>query len=54
MIAADPGRIDALLRERIFSLVSPTVVSLPAREVSLSQAIVIRDPDGHALRIASR
>jgi catechol 2,3-dioxygenase-like lactoylglutathione lyase family enzyme len=49
LIAKAPERINDLLRQRIFSLVSPNVVALPARD-----AIVVRDLDGHAMVVASR
>ena len=31
--------------------VSPGVVDLPQRELGFQQALTVRDPDGHALRI---
>jgi catechol 2,3-dioxygenase-like lactoylglutathione lyase family enzyme len=46
-----PERIFDLLRRRVFSLVSPTTVTLPSG--SAGRAVLIRDPDGHAMRLAS-
>jgi catechol 2,3-dioxygenase-like lactoylglutathione lyase family enzyme len=54
LIAADPGAANGLLRDRIFSLVSPNVMTLPTAALGLSRAVMVRDPDGHALRLASR
>jgi catechol 2,3-dioxygenase-like lactoylglutathione lyase family enzyme len=54
LIADEPRRINALLRLRLFTLVSPDVVTLPRTDLYLRAAVLVRDPDGHALRIASR
>ena len=53
LVAANPERVDDLLRTRLFSLVSPRLVTLPSSALGVGSAIVIRDPDGHALRVAS-
>ena len=53
LIGNDPARINDLLRQRIFSLVSPNVVTLPAPS-AIREAILVRDPDGHGIRLASR
>jgi catechol 2,3-dioxygenase-like lactoylglutathione lyase family enzyme len=47
-----PERVFERLGSRAFSLVSPMTVSLPRGE-PLAQAVLIRDPDGHAMRLAS-
>jgi catechol 2,3-dioxygenase-like lactoylglutathione lyase family enzyme len=54
VIADAPERINALLRQRIFTLVSPDVIALPPQDLALRSAILLRDPDGHGVRIASR
>jgi len=54
LVANAPARINDLLRLRIFSLVSPNVVTLPAPSPAIREAILVRDPDGHGIRLASR
>ena len=54
LIANAPARINDLLRQRIFTLVSPNVVALPKPSLALREAIVVRDPDGHGIRLAAR
>jgi len=54
LITGAPERVNDLLRLRLFSLVSPNVVSLPTQDLGLRRAIVIRDSDGHGLRLATR
>jgi len=54
LIADTPACVNDLLRQRIFSLVSPNLVSLPAETLSIRAGILLRDPDGHGLRVASR
>jgi catechol 2,3-dioxygenase-like lactoylglutathione lyase family enzyme len=54
LVAATPERVNDLLRARIFSLVSPDVITLPSRDLGLSRAVLIRDRDGHAIRVAAR
>jgi catechol 2,3-dioxygenase-like lactoylglutathione lyase family enzyme len=54
LIADTPARVNDLLRQRIFSLVSPNLVALPAETLSIRAGILLRDPDGHGVRIASR
>ena len=54
LITSEPERILDLLRLRVFSLVSPAAVNVPARELGVSRAVLIRDADGHAMRLASR
>ena len=48
-----PERVFDRHRGRVFFLVSPTVVTLPSGG-GLSRAALIRDPDGHAIRLAAR
>jgi hypothetical protein len=54
LLTASPERIFDLLGLRVFSLVSPSTVTLPSSALGLSRAVLIRDPDGHAMRLASR
>ncbi|HJZ71588.1 MAG TPA: VOC family protein [Vicinamibacterales bacterium] len=54
LIADAPARVNDLLRQRLFSLVSPGLVTLPAPELSIHAGMLLRDPDGHGLRVASR
>jgi catechol 2,3-dioxygenase-like lactoylglutathione lyase family enzyme len=54
LIANAPTGINDLLRQRIFTLVSPNVVALPKPSLAIREAIVVRDPDGHGIRLAAR
>jgi catechol 2,3-dioxygenase-like lactoylglutathione lyase family enzyme len=54
LIARAPERIIGLLRLRLFSLVSPRVVSVPDDTVGIRRAVLVRDRDGHGLRVAAR
>jgi hypothetical protein len=53
VIAAAPSRVNDLLRQRIFSLVSPNVISLP-NELAIRNGVLLRDPDGHGVVVGSR
>jgi catechol 2,3-dioxygenase-like lactoylglutathione lyase family enzyme len=52
LIARAPAHVTALLSSRLFRLVSPTAVPAPA--LGLASAMLLRDPDGHGIRLASR
>jgi len=54
LVASEPERINDLLRLRLFSLVSPNVVAVPSGTLALRKALLLRDLDGHGLRIAAR
>ena len=54
LVTADPGAVAARLRAGRARLVSPTVVPLPDRALGIADALLARDPDGHALRITGR
>jgi catechol 2,3-dioxygenase-like lactoylglutathione lyase family enzyme len=54
LITDAPARINDLLRQRIFSLVSPNVIDLPTSPLSVRAAILLRDPDGHGMVIGAR
>lgn len=49
-----PDRIFDLLPLRAFSLVSPMTVTLPLPGLGFSRGVLVRDPDGHAMRLVSR
>jgi catechol 2,3-dioxygenase-like lactoylglutathione lyase family enzyme len=54
LIAGAPERVDELIRLRLFSLVSPIVVALSSEAGGIRRAILLRDRDGHGLRLAAR
>lgn len=54
LIADAPARVNELLRQRIFSLVSPNVVTLPTPDLAVRSAVLVRDRDGHGLIVGSR
>jgi catechol 2,3-dioxygenase-like lactoylglutathione lyase family enzyme len=53
LLTSAPERVFELLRTRLFSLVSPSVVQVPAKELGLGRALLLRDPDGHGMRVGS-
>ena len=54
LVTRSPERIFDLLRLRVFSLVSPATVTLPTPSLGFGRGVLVRDPDGHAMRLASR
>jgi catechol 2,3-dioxygenase-like lactoylglutathione lyase family enzyme len=54
VIASAPERVNDVLRDRAFSLVSPNVVVLPNADLGIRRAVLVRDLDGHGVRIAAR
>ena len=54
LLASEPERVNDLLRLRLFSLVSPNVIAVPPAALALRKALLLRDADGHGLRIAAR
>jgi catechol 2,3-dioxygenase-like lactoylglutathione lyase family enzyme len=54
LVANQPERVNDLLRLRLVALVSPNVVALPASSIALRRAVLLRDPDGHGIRLAAR
>jgi catechol 2,3-dioxygenase-like lactoylglutathione lyase family enzyme len=54
LVTRTPDRIFDLLRLRVFSLVSPMTVALPSPGLGFSRGVLVRDPDGHAMRLVSR
>ena len=54
LITGAPGRALDLITLRLFALVSPDAVELPTADLGLRRALLVRDPDGHGIRLASR
>jgi catechol 2,3-dioxygenase-like lactoylglutathione lyase family enzyme len=54
LLTARPDAIFDLLPLRMFALVSPKTVTLATRELGITRAVLVRDPDGHGMRIAAR
>jgi catechol 2,3-dioxygenase-like lactoylglutathione lyase family enzyme len=54
LLTKAPERVFDAVRHRVFGLVTPSTVTLPTAALGLSRAVLVRDPDGHAMRIASR
>jgi catechol 2,3-dioxygenase-like lactoylglutathione lyase family enzyme len=47
-----PGRLIDLVRRRLFTLVSPAAIDLPSSDLGFTSAMLVRDPDGHGIRLA--
>jgi catechol 2,3-dioxygenase-like lactoylglutathione lyase family enzyme len=54
LLTTAPEKLLDLLRLRLFGLVSPTAVVLPTSSIGLRSALLIRDPDGHGIRLGRR
>jgi catechol 2,3-dioxygenase-like lactoylglutathione lyase family enzyme len=54
LVTRTPERIFELLRLRVFSLVSPATVMLPTPGLGFGRGVLVRDPDGHAMRLVSK
>jgi catechol 2,3-dioxygenase-like lactoylglutathione lyase family enzyme len=54
LVTRTPERIFDLLPLRVFSLVSPATVTLPTPSLGFGRGVLVRDPDGHAMRLVSR
>jgi catechol 2,3-dioxygenase-like lactoylglutathione lyase family enzyme len=54
VVPGEPGAAVARLRAGRADFVSPGVVSLPDRALGFGAGFLVRDPDGHALRVISR
>jgi len=52
LLTTSPERALTLRATRVFHLVSPQVVVSPVPD--LARAMLVRDPDGHGIRLASR
>jgi catechol 2,3-dioxygenase-like lactoylglutathione lyase family enzyme len=53
LLTQTPERINDLIRLRIFSLVSPNVITLGSSPLAIGRAMLVRDPDGHGIRVAA-
>ncbi|HKQ96370.1 MAG TPA: VOC family protein [Candidatus Polarisedimenticolia bacterium] len=53
LVAADPGAAMAAVRQAGARLVSPGAVSLGDRALGYDRAMLVRDPDGHALLLTT-
>jgi catechol 2,3-dioxygenase-like lactoylglutathione lyase family enzyme len=51
LLARDPGVVERGARGAGGTLVSPGVVMLPPADLGFPSAVLLRDPDGHALRV---
>jgi catechol 2,3-dioxygenase-like lactoylglutathione lyase family enzyme len=54
LVTDRPERVFELLTRRVFALISPTVVTPPTSQLGFRRAVLVRDPDGHAMRLAAR
>jgi catechol 2,3-dioxygenase-like lactoylglutathione lyase family enzyme len=54
LVTPAPDRLNDLLRTRLFALVSPNVVSLSSEALAVRRAVLLRDSDGHGLRLIDR
>jgi catechol 2,3-dioxygenase-like lactoylglutathione lyase family enzyme len=54
IVTSDPEGLSALVRDRIVALVSPVVVVVAAPELQIRKAALVRDADGHGIRVAAR
>lgn len=54
LLTPDPGGVFGVLPQRVLSLVSPVAVTLPTPALGVRQAVLVRDADGHAMRLAAR
>lgn len=52
LVSTDVDAAFARLRPARPTLISPGVVSLPDRALGFPQALLVRDPDGHAIELA--
>jgi hypothetical protein len=48
-----PARAERVLLDARAAFVSPGFVEMPARDFEFSKGLLVRDPDGHAVRIVS-
>jgi catechol 2,3-dioxygenase-like lactoylglutathione lyase family enzyme len=54
LITSTPGNVVTMLGLKAFTLVSPNAVAVTEPALGIRNAALIRDPDGHAVRLASR
>ena len=53
LLSPHPEALFGAVRSRLFSLVSPRMAHVNDEHLQLRQAALVRDPDGHGVRIAS-
>jgi len=51
LVSDAPARLGELYRDRLFSFVSPDAIDLPASGLGLRTAPLVRDLDGHGIRL---
>lgn len=54
MITSEPEALFGALSSRLFALVSPRVSTIDAVPLGIVSAALVRDPDGHGVRLASQ
>ena len=54
LITDDATAVTRSLRNRACSMLSPTLVALPGRELGFGRGALVRDPDGHMLQLTER
>jgi catechol 2,3-dioxygenase-like lactoylglutathione lyase family enzyme len=53
MVSDAVDRITRLFKMRVFSFVSPSVVTVPSTDLGFKRGMLLRDPDGHAVRLVT-
>jgi catechol 2,3-dioxygenase-like lactoylglutathione lyase family enzyme len=54
LMTASPERAFDFVRLRLFTLVSPSLIPVESPGLNIGRALLLRDPDGHGLRLATR
>jgi catechol 2,3-dioxygenase-like lactoylglutathione lyase family enzyme len=53
MVSEAVDRITRLFKLRVFSFVSPNIVAVPSSDLGFRRGVLVRDPDGHAVRLVA-
>ena len=53
MVSDAVDRITRLFKLRVFSFVSPDVITVPSADLGFHNGVLVRDPDGHAVRLVA-
>ena len=53
MVSDVVDRITRLFKLRVFSFVSPDVITVPPADLGFHHGVLVRDPDGHAVRLVA-
>jgi len=53
MVSDAVDRITRLFKLRVFSFVSPDVIAVPPADLGFQRGVLVRDPDGHAVRLVT-